>query len=1361
MGGKNGDSKRIKIFSLALIIPLLFTTQAAPPQIDDGQEVTNIDAHSNTKRDSFQNDVDIKSGFISNHDLVKDPDVEFFINEGNLFIAFRNSSVDYHFINGAESEKIQLTFVGANPILPDGTSDSSYKFNYFSGNDESKWISNVPAYQKIIYRNLYDGIDLLYYLKDSTLKYDFVVHPGGDPGDIELRTSVDGSISEDGDLITSNRYGKVIDSKPISYQDKDIIRSGWIKKNNSFKFKIDKYDESMDLVIDPQVHFSTFVGGSDFDRGYSMDFDTDGNICIAGYSQGSDYPLTPGCFNTTGGIIVTKLSKNLSEIIFSTRISVGYAYGIKVDDEGYLYVTGVTGNRTDFPTTSNAYNRNYSGNSDSFYLKLNVSGDKLIYSTYFGGSGFDEGNSIDIDNKGGAIIGGSTLSDDLPTTTNSNDTTYNSGRDGFISYFDNQGKLKYSTYFGGSDNDEINSLEMLPNGTVIFTGKTESTNLYTTAGSLDPSYNGFDDIFLASLDASFKNLIFSTYIGGIYHESVRDFFIDKNGDILLTGASSGGFPISNNAYQSNPSGTLYNAFAMKVDSQASKILFSTYINGNKISYGRAIINDYDGNPIIVGTTTSSNFPVTYDAFQKTLSGKSDIFISKLDNSGSNLLYSSFFGGSLSEEVMGGQIDEKGFLYFCGYSDSSNFPTTNGVYDPSHNGQDDVFCTKMFIDDFRPLNITAQREYFKVNLSWDPPSDSIFDRFRFLNYSIYRGTNKTNPTLLESIGNRTYYVDDDPSYRSFNKTTYYYYVTANFEMIGESINTSVVSVSQKIPKPPVNLAIEPGNFRLNVSWELENTSFFERYPIENLSVYRGETYSDLNFIDTTGDFYYIDTSDALASFTEQTFYYAVSYTLVGVEGNSSRSYSISGSPLIPQSSPSSVKIEPGDLKMTVTWDPPVGYVPDNFPIGKYLIYREVGGSSDLHLEGEASGDRIYVDTNLTTDGDRYYYAVSAVFEGLGEGDLSGTASERAWAVPGIPREPYVDWGDSHLELFWNEPESNGGSRIESYNIYRGEDMEELSFIAEVDSSETSYNDTGLENGVRYYYSVKSVNGVGESLQGAEVYGVPRWVPLPPRDLTYETGDEFIYLSWNRPLDDGGMGIDSYKIYRREGERDWNFVDELSSEVLDYNDTSVINGNMYHYYVISTNVVGSSDSSDVISTTPFTVPSPPVDLTAVPGNEFVFLSWEIPSDDGGSPLTGISLLKRSEFDNDFSRISLDEKDEDYNDTDVENGVEYEYVVLASNVAGDSAFGGSVAAIPFGPPGPPLDLSAEVTSDVIHLEWNIPDFTGGRNVTGYRIYRDDELLTSVGSDLNEYEDTPDDFDEHSYQVTALNPGIGRAHV
>ena len=392
------------------------------------------------------------------------------------------------------------------------------------------------------------------------------------------------------------------------------------------------------------LDYSTYLGGNLTDVGYGIRVDSLGEAFVTGSTQSANFPTTPGAFQTTQlqandvDAFVTKLNSTGSALVYSTRLGghggdVGYA--IQIDALGDAYVTGATASR-DFPTTPLAFDTTFNqGGFDAFVTKLNPFGTApLLYSTFLGGSGYDQGTGIDVDTAGDAYVTGFTASLNFPTTPTSFDITYNGSFDAFVTKLNPAGSAPlYSTYLGGSGSDMARGIvidsAVPPNAYV--TGSTGSANFPTMVGSYDITYNG----------------------GG--------------GDAFVT--------------KLNGLGT-------------APLLYSTYLGGSNYDEGRAIALDSSGDAHVTGLTLSSNFPTTSGAFDTHLDGFDDAFLTKFNATGSLLLYSTYLGGSNYDDGYGVALDGSGAVYLTGDTGSTNFPTTTGAFDTTYNSGGDAFVTKL-------------------------------------------------------------------------------------------------------------------------------------------------------------------------------------------------------------------------------------------------------------------------------------------------------------------------------------------------------------------------------------------------------------------------------------------------------------------------------------------------------------------------------------------------------------------------------------------------------------------------------------------------------------------------------------------
>jgi beta-propeller repeat-containing protein len=550
---------------------------------------------------------------------------------------------------------LRMRLVGANPAPhASGLEELPGKSNYFIGNDPKKWRMNVPNYAKVKYEGIYPGVDLVYYGKQRQLEHDFILAPGANPSGIalELKGADKLSLDSRGDLVLATGGGEVRLQKPVVYQEADgarreIAGSYVLKGKHRVGFELGAYDATRRLVIDPVLSYSTYLGGSGNDVGS----------------------------------------------------------GIAVDSSGNAYVAGSTGS-TNFPgASSSTIQSSNGGGGDAFVAKLNAAGSTLVYSTYLGGSGFDEGLGIAVDSSGNAYVTGLTQSTNFPTA-NAFESALSGVEDAFVAKLNATGSaLVYSTYLGGSGFDVGYGIAADSSGNAYVTGVTGSTN-FPTANAFQSASGGGGDAFVTELNAAGSALVYSTYLGGNSSDTGLGIAVDSSGNAYVTGTTfSANFPVvnplpaPNNALQGRE-----NAFVSKVSFSGStlSLAYSTYLGGSgpccAQDEGHAVAVDSSGSAYVTGITTSTNFPTTPGAFQTAIGGSTDAFVSKLSLSGATLAlaYSTFLGGVGEEVGFGIAVDPSGNAYVTGLTTSPNFPTVNPLPAPNNTLQNvqSAFVTEL-------------------------------------------------------------------------------------------------------------------------------------------------------------------------------------------------------------------------------------------------------------------------------------------------------------------------------------------------------------------------------------------------------------------------------------------------------------------------------------------------------------------------------------------------------------------------------------------------------------------------------------------------------------------------------------------
>ncbi|MBN1167917.1 MAG: PKD domain-containing protein [Methanospirillaceae archaeon] len=516
--------------------------------------------------------------------------------------------------------------------------------NFYLGADPDLHTAGVPLYESIRYEGLYPGIDLVYSVEKTDIKSVYEVNPGFSPDVIALRYEGCNSLAihpDDGKLLIQGNLWNLSEEAPYAYQEVNGVQvpvecSFVLLSDSLVGFLIGEYDTSLPLIIDPIMRYSLFFGGDGVDHGNA----------------------------------------------------------IATDDNGYAYLAGsTTSAHMKFSMATNLYEQKAGGERDAFVVKINPDGTELVYITYLGGKGDDLAYGITIDADGDAYVTGSTNSEDFPTQDAYHKT--NSGRtDVFLTKIDSEGRgILFSTFLGGSGDDIGYDVALDSDNNIFVTGSTTSWDFpIVNKYELSP-YSGLEDGFITKLDSDGESIIYSNYIGGSARDLCSAVVIDPNGYACLAGQTdSPNFPTIN-AYQNVRKGVT-DAFVVKFDPEGTyPAYYSTYLGGKAIDIAKDLVVHTDGSLTITGQTFSSDFPVT-NAFQRSLNGVSDAFITTLSANGSDLTQSSFMGGSGGETGNGIGIDDDGNLYIIGTTLSTNFPIQKAYQSRYGGGFSDAFVTKL-------------------------------------------------------------------------------------------------------------------------------------------------------------------------------------------------------------------------------------------------------------------------------------------------------------------------------------------------------------------------------------------------------------------------------------------------------------------------------------------------------------------------------------------------------------------------------------------------------------------------------------------------------------------------------------------
>lgn len=522
---------------------------------------------------------------------------------------------------------VRIELLGANPASKaQGEALAVTRSNYFIGNDPAKWRTNVPNYGRVRFSEVYPGIDLLYYGNDGQLEYDWIVKPGADPSRIRMR--FDGvqkmRVDANGDLVLETTSGELRQKAPLVYQDSGRKVAGRYRiRRHEATFELGRYDRSDRLIIDPVLVYATYLGGSANDYGTAIAADSSGNAYVTGTTQSTDFPTSHP-----------------------------------------------------FQGTNNEGSSPGGSTGDAFVSKISADGSTLIYSTFLGGTGFDQGNGIAVDAAGDAYVAGETTSTDFPLANAFQSSNQNSSGAAFVTKLNPSGSaLVFSTYLGGEGGGDLaTAIALDSSGNAYITGADSSSGNFPLVNPIE-GYNAKDastGAFVTKLSADGSALVYSTFIGGYNGQNFANgIAVDASGAAYVAGETMApDFPTVNPIQAANNGD---NAFVLKISPAGSALAYATVLGGSLKSAAYAIAVDTAGNAYMTGTSRASDFPVTANPYETSPAGGAAI-VAKISPSGSSLVYSTYLGNA-DDNGYGIAVDASGHAWVTG---NGHVPSINAL-----------------------------------------------------------------------------------------------------------------------------------------------------------------------------------------------------------------------------------------------------------------------------------------------------------------------------------------------------------------------------------------------------------------------------------------------------------------------------------------------------------------------------------------------------------------------------------------------------------------------------------------------------------------------------------------------------------
>lgn len=616
--------------------------------------------------------------------------------------------------------RMDVVLLGANKnaTLTENETNGYYE-NYYTEPIGLKG-ATAHSFKRVIYKNVYPNIDWVLYISNGGLKYDFVVHPGGDVKNIRLQyNGATGLELKNGNLAATTPYGSITEQAPYTYtaETHKEIKSNFILNNNILSYNIalplgsgegmEAGDEA--FIIDPVLDWATYYGGSDYDQ--SRATCTDGTyIYISGGTTSTSNIATSGAYrvnlNTTVSnyedVFLAKFSPagNLMWATYYGGESNDFTWAADCDPSGNIFLAGVTYSSTSIATSA-AHQTSFGGSplSDNFLCKFNSSG-SLQWGTYYGGSDLEEDCNVACDLSGNVYLCGQSQSSTNISSTGAYQSVKLGSFDAYLAKFNSSGVRQWGTYYGGTGTDEAYGIDCDQAGNIIICGMTGSTNAIATINAHQTTNNGGGGESFISKFTPSGSLIWGTYYGGTGDDRAMGLTCDSYNNIYVSGFTSSASSIATTGAFQTTHINSYDGFISKFDENNNQI-WGTYYGGTSLDEFAGICLGANNHIYVLGITQSSTGLATAGAYQTTSGGSLDIFFAEFTNSGSRV-YASYYGGTLNDGNPG-YVYDYGIsttlqgIYISSTTFSSNNIATTGTYQELKAGQSDAFLVKFKFD----------------------------------------------------------------------------------------------------------------------------------------------------------------------------------------------------------------------------------------------------------------------------------------------------------------------------------------------------------------------------------------------------------------------------------------------------------------------------------------------------------------------------------------------------------------------------------------------------------------------------------------------------------------------------------------
>ena len=1053
------------------------------------------------------------------------------------------------------------------------------------------------------------------------------------------------------------------------------------------------------------VRNSTFVGGRADEAASDLKIGVDGSIYLVGATNSSDFPVTLDALHYSShgqmdGYII-RLSSDCAELVYGSYFGGSndeYISLIDLDEHGDAIVSGGT-NSSDIPTTAGAFCESYEPTGrtlDSLFIyKLNGQLNRLLYGTYINGidsvhhpytNDFLLFTAQALDSTGNIYLVTKTNRSDMPVTSGAFMTEYCGGpTDGYVLKLSPNGNgpsdLVASTYLGGTDMDVCYSISVLDDGRVCVGGETDSFDFPITADALygDSAYG---DGVLAILDSEMGLLEFGTYLGGNGTDSIFSLAIGRDAETLIVVGNSNSWdlPVIAGAFDDQRRGH-YNQYIAVVNLSVPALTYCTLIGGNGYEVhwptGHGLMTDDAGNVICYGSTSSTDFPTTIGAFQRSYAGgQQDGYLFKLDptacglpgtptnlsaapgnqravvswNAHTNIgyrvkEYRLYLGLRQDNMDIVRRMDDSITRYeLTGLTNGRTYYVGLSIVNSVGEGEMSVVAVRPIGLPSAPRSLAFASGDGTVNISWAPPLDTGGS---VLGYHLLRGPTKTSLQWMLSTNATTLAHWDG----NVTKGTTYWYGIIAFNEVGNGSMTIGSCMPWSAPGPPANLRLEELDKSVLVTWDVPldtGGSLLNGYR-----VYRGDALDNMSRV--------IERDNATFSYSDLSLTNGVRYcyyvTAFTADRESVPSEVVWASPYGLPPRPTGLVAVAGNLQLNLAWSPPS--TDNGRPITNYVIRW---GTSPGALTNTVQIDNMTLHIQVVPEnGVTYFFQVAAV-NLRGMGLFSAEASAVPMGTLGRIAALRAEVVAEGVMLTWEPPTETGGAKSLTYIVQRMGPEPAFREIGQVRDALEFLDNTTIA-GVTYSYRVAASTPAGPG----PYEEVNITVVLPPSlidTLTATAGDGVIELRWSPPASDGGSNITAYFILKRGPEG--SYAQLTWTLMNNHTDREVIAGSTYTYYVVARNGRFNGTDWREASVTAVTHPGPVGNLRLTYTEGAVELSWLPSTKQGAARTTGYIILRGLKA-SELKPIAEVGPITFYRDGTVEKGNRYYYQVVAKSDIG----------------------------------------------------------------------------------------------